>query len=148
VTRFFLVLCTSTTSLLPPTSCRIFSQSVASPLTNHCSMEYDPWGLTIWDLTIRDVVAPCNNSAPLYPIRYPHLPHPVLPHPTPSPLLPLPPLSTVVLATPVMTSSLDSRALRLFPTPRQHRLALPCLLSWVPHSLTLPLFHALNRSPL
>jgi hypothetical protein len=33
VTRFFLVLCTSTTSLLPPTSYKIFSRFIASQLT-------------------------------------------------------------------------------------------------------------------
>jgi hypothetical protein len=61
--------------------------------------------LTIWDLTSSVVVARCDSSGRLYPIRSPpHLPLPMLSNPTPLPLLSLPPLGTIVLATPTTTS--------------------------------------------
>jgi hypothetical protein len=42
---------------------------------NHCSLEFNPWGLTIHDLTSHVVVARCDSFAPLYPICFsPHLP--------------------------------------------------------------------------
>jgi hypothetical protein len=38
---------------------------------NHCSMEFDPWGLTIRHLTTRVVLTRCDNSGPLYSICSP-----------------------------------------------------------------------------
>jgi hypothetical protein len=113
---------------------------------NHCSMEFDSWGLTIRHLTTCVVVTRCNNSSPLYLFAFlPHLLHLVLPHLTPSPLLPLPPLGTVVLVTPAMTSYLDSRpSLALGAMPP--RFAMPVSLG--SHSLTLLFFHVPSYSPL
>jgi hypothetical protein len=42
---------------------------------NRCSMEFDPWGLTTWDLTTRVVVARCDSSGPSTPFAFP-LPRP------------------------------------------------------------------------
>jgi hypothetical protein len=114
---------------------------------NHCFMEFDSWGFTIRHLTTCVVVARCDSSGPLYSIGFPsHLPHLVLPHPTPSPPLPLSLLGTVVLATPTMMSFPDSSHLGHLLPPRQRCLTSSCLSTWSPHSLTLYLFHVLNRS--
>ena len=33
---------------------------------NHCSIEFDPFGLSVKDLRSRNVIARCNSSGPLY----------------------------------------------------------------------------------
>jgi hypothetical protein len=38
---------------------------------NHCSMEFDPWGLTIRHLPTRAVLARCDSSATFYSIHLP-----------------------------------------------------------------------------
>jgi hypothetical protein len=38
---------------------------------NLCSMEFDPFGLSIKDLTIRNVIARSNSTGPLYTLRLP-----------------------------------------------------------------------------
>jgi hypothetical protein len=91
---------------------------------DRCSMKFDPWGLTIWDLPplvlwLLDAIAPAHYI-PFASSS--HLPPPMLPHPTPLPPLFLPPLGTAVLATLATTDSLDSRPPRPFlvltATPR------------------------------
>jgi hypothetical protein len=66
---------------------------------NHCSMEFDPWGLTIRHLPTRDVLARCGSSDPLYSI---HLPS-TSPTSVSSPMLlllpPPPPFGIVVSGT-------------------------------------------------
>jgi hypothetical protein len=85
---------------------------------NRCSMEFDPWGLTIRDLTTRVVVAGCNGSGPSNLFASPlHLPPLMLSHPKPLPPLFLPPLGTIVLATLATMSSLNSPPLRPFLVP-------------------------------
>jgi hypothetical protein len=43
---------------------------------NHCSMEFDPWGLTIRHLRTHGVLARCNSSGPLYSLHLPSTPPP------------------------------------------------------------------------
>jgi hypothetical protein len=37
---------------------------------NHCSMEFDPWGLTIRNLPTHVVLARCDSSGPLYSLHF------------------------------------------------------------------------------
>jgi hypothetical protein len=66
---------------------------------NHCSMKFDPWGLTICHLLTRIVPGRCDSSDPLYSI---HLPT-TTPTGVASPMLllppPPPPTSIVALVT-------------------------------------------------
>jgi small nuclear ribonucleoprotein (snRNP)-like protein len=43
---------------------------------NHCSMEFDPWGLTIRHLPTRAVLARCDSSRPLYSLHLTSTPPP------------------------------------------------------------------------
>jgi hypothetical protein len=38
---------------------------------NWCSMEFDPFGLSVMDLATRNAITKCNSSGPLYTIRLP-----------------------------------------------------------------------------
>jgi hypothetical protein len=38
---------------------------------NWCSMEFDPFGLSVKDLSTRNVITRCNSSGPLYTMRMP-----------------------------------------------------------------------------
>jgi hypothetical protein len=42
---------------------------------NQCSMEFDPWGLTIRHLPTHVVLARCDSSGPLYSLHLPTTPH-------------------------------------------------------------------------
>jgi hypothetical protein len=42
---------------------------------NRCSMEFDPWGLTIRHLPTHVVLAHCDSSGPLYSLHLPSTPH-------------------------------------------------------------------------
>jgi transposase InsO family protein/small nuclear ribonucleoprotein (snRNP)-like protein len=42
---------------------------------NQCSMEFDPWGLTIRHLPTHAVLARCDSSGPLYSLHLPSTPH-------------------------------------------------------------------------
>jgi hypothetical protein len=39
---------------------------------NWCSMEFDPFGLSVKDLSTQNVFTRCNSSGPLYTMRLPH----------------------------------------------------------------------------
>jgi hypothetical protein len=41
------------------------------PTDNRCSMEFDPFDLSMKDLTTKNVTTRCNTSGPLYTIRLP-----------------------------------------------------------------------------
>jgi hypothetical protein len=142
------MLCTSTTSLLPPTSSRTFSRSVAPPLITTVLWSSipggSPYGILPLVLWLLDAIAPASYIPFAFP---PYFPLPMLPHSMPSPPLPLPPLGTVVLTTSATTSSPDSWTPRPSLTPRQCHLALPCLSAWALHSLIL-LFHLPSYSPI
>jgi hypothetical protein len=43
---------------------------------NHCSMEFNPWGLTIRHLPTHVVLARCDSSGPLYSLHLPSTPPP------------------------------------------------------------------------
>jgi hypothetical protein len=107
--------CTSTTSLLPPTSYIIFSRFVDLPLPTTV-----PWSLIFRGSPYRILPLVLWSPAVTTPTPsilfafLPHLPHPVLPHPTHSLSLPLPPLCTVVSATLATMSFLDFRPPRPF----------------------------------
>jgi hypothetical protein len=60
---------------------------------NQCSMEFDPWGLTIHHLPTHVVLARCDSSGPLYSLNLPSTPH------------------TRVASSPVLTTTTTSHAL-------------------------------------
>jgi hypothetical protein len=41
---------------------------------NWCSIEFDPFGLSVKDLSTRNTIARCNSSGPLYTMRLPSIP--------------------------------------------------------------------------
>ena len=41
---------------------------------NHCSIEFDPFGLSVKDLRSRNVIIRCNSSGPLYTLQFPASP--------------------------------------------------------------------------
>jgi hypothetical protein len=54
---------------------------------NWCSMEFDPFGFSVKDLSMRNVVATCNTSRPLYTMRLSSHPAPSSAASTPSALV-------------------------------------------------------------
>jgi hypothetical protein len=81
---------------------------------NNCSMEFDPFGLSVKDLNSRNTILRCNNSGPLYTISLP--------------TKRAPPATTLLLL------------LRPYGTNTLVILALTCLLSF----LILLLFHVIS----
>ena len=111
--------------MLPPTSSRTPSRSVASPLTNVALWSLIPRGSPYGILPLVLLLLATTVPAPYTPFASPpNLLSPMLSNPTLLPPLPQLPLGTVVLATQAMTSSLDSRPfLALAATPP--RFAIP-----------------------
>jgi hypothetical protein len=54
---------------------------------NWCSREFDPFGLSVKDLSTRNVIARCNSLRPLYMMRLPSHPAPLSPTSAPSALV-------------------------------------------------------------
>jgi hypothetical protein len=48
---------------------KIFYLFVVLPLTNWCSMKFDPFGLSVKDLSAQNVITRCNSSGSLYTMR-------------------------------------------------------------------------------
>jgi hypothetical protein len=76
-------------------------------IDDHCSMEFDPWGLTIRHPTTCVVLACCDSSDPSTLFACHSLPPPACP-PMLWPLPPPPPFGIIVLVTPALTSSPSS----------------------------------------
>jgi hypothetical protein len=90
---------------------------------NWCSMEFDPFGLFVKDLSTRNVIVRSNSTGPLYTLRLPGLPlrqlapwPPLLLHHTPL-LLSLLPCGIIVSITLALTPYLACLGLPLFTVP-------------------------------
>jgi hypothetical protein len=53
---------------------KIFYLFIVLPLTNWCSMKFDPFGLSVKDFSTQNVITRCNSSGPLYTMRLPSHP--------------------------------------------------------------------------
>jgi hypothetical protein len=54
---------------------------------NWCSIEFDSFGISVKDLSMRNVITRCNSSGPLYMMRLPSHPAPSSPTSAPSALV-------------------------------------------------------------
>ena len=112
-------------------------------IDNRCSVEFDPFGLSVKDLRSRNVIARCNSAGPLYHLHFAESPSSPL-----SPLLFSPQLiyGIVTSATPVMRPSLGLLAVPAFDVTKLAFILSVMHVNWVVIFVCLSLVHRLELS--
>jgi len=111
-------------------------------IDNCCSVEFDPFGLSVKDLRSRNVIARCNSAGPLYHLHFPESPSSTF---VATAVLAQPIYVIVASATPVMRPSLGLLAVPAFDVTKLFILSVMHV-NWVVIFVCLSLVHRLELS--